>query len=241
MKSNFIFLILSLLLIGAIGCSKNHKKIHNTIQKMHWNGQSSWRIESGDKNIYIDPLQLPEGSPKADMIFVTHSHGDHLSIRDIETITGENTILVGPKSCEEKLNLTGIKNIKLINPNDDFTIKGIQVKAVPAYNVVKTQFHPKENKWVGYILEIDGVKIYHSGDTERIQEMKNIDCDIAILPLGQTYTMQSVEEAVQAILDINPVIAIPMHYGMYEGTTEDAEKFKELLKDKVEVIIKENE
>jgi len=237
-NSNLLSVVFLILLFCVTCCNGDNSKIHDTIEKMHWNGQASWRIESGEKNIYIDPLQLPEGSPKADIIFVTHSHGDHLSIIDIESISGENTILIGPKTCEEKLKSTGVKNIKLINPNDDFTVDGIQVKAVPAYNIRKTQFHPKENNWVGYIIDVDDVKIYHSGDTERIPETKTFDCDIALLPLGQTYTMDTVEEAVQAVLDINPTVAIPMHYGMYEGTVEDAEKFKKLLEGKIEVIIK---
>jgi L-ascorbate metabolism protein UlaG (beta-lactamase superfamily) len=92
---------------------------------------------------------------------------------------------------------------------------------------------------VGYIVEIDGVKVYHAGDTERIPEMKNIDCDIALLPLGQTYTMNSVEEAAEAALDTGAEVAIPIHYGMYEGTKEDAEKFKELLDGKMKVVILE--
>jgi L-ascorbate metabolism protein UlaG (beta-lactamase superfamily) len=112
---------------------------------------------------------------------------------------------------------------------------------VPAYNVVKTNYHPKGNKWVGYILTIDGVKIYHAGDTERIPEMQEFTCDIVMLPLGQTYTMNSVEEAAEATLDVQAKIAIPIHYGMYEGTVEDAKKFQELLKNKVQVVIQTQE
>jgi L-ascorbate metabolism protein UlaG (beta-lactamase superfamily) len=105
--------------------------------------------------------------------------------------------------------------------------------------VVKTNYHPKENNWIGYIIDVDGVLVYHAGDTERIPEMRNMIVDIALLPLGQTYTMNSVEEAAEAAIDINPSIAVPIHYGMYEGSVEDALKFKELLAGKVEVVILE--
>ncbi|HNV53360.1 MAG TPA: MBL fold metallo-hydrolase, partial [Tenuifilaceae bacterium] len=90
---------------------------------------------------------------------------------------------------------------------------------------------------VGYLLNLCNVWLYHTGDTELIPEMKNIKCDIIMLPLGQTYTMNSVEDAVQAVLDTSASVAIPVHYGIYEGSDDDALKFKEMLKDKAEVII----
>ncbi|MBN2279322.1 MAG: MBL fold metallo-hydrolase [Candidatus Marinimicrobia bacterium] len=212
-----------------------------TLKKMHWYGQAGWRIEKDSLNIYIDPLQIPDQAPAADVIFVTHSHSDHLSIRDIKALAGDHTLLVGPESCREKLLETGLKTIQWVNPGDTLVIRDIPVEVVPAYNIKKNQFHPKENRWVGYILNINGVKIYHSGDTERIPEMQTFHCDIALLPLGQTYTMHNIEEAVQAALDINPKIAVPMHYGMYEGKAEDADRFKKLLEGKIEVIIQAKE
>jgi L-ascorbate metabolism protein UlaG (beta-lactamase superfamily) len=114
---------------------------------------------------------------------------------------------------------------------------GIRIETLPAYNIKKTQFHPRSAGHVGYVLTIDGVRIYHAGDTERIPEMKELNCDIALLPLGQTYTMNSVNEAAQAALDTKAKIAIPMHYDMYEGTPQDAERFKKLLEGKVRVEI----
>jgi L-ascorbate metabolism protein UlaG (beta-lactamase superfamily) len=119
------------------------------------------------------------------------------------------------------------------------TVGNIQIEAVPAYNIVKTNYHPKEKKYVGYIITVEGVRIYHAGDTERIPEMKEFTCDIVLLPLGQTYTMNTVEEAAEAALDVKAKFAIPIHYGMYEGKMEDAIKFAELLKDKIQVVIQE--
>ncbi|MBM3437493.1 MAG: MBL fold metallo-hydrolase, partial [Bacteroidetes bacterium] len=114
----------------------------------------------------------------------------------------------------------------------------IPFEAVPAYNVVKTKFHPKSNKWLGYILELEGKKIYLAGDTERIPEMKAIACDIALLPLGQTYTMNSVEDAAEAAKDVKAGIVIPIHYGLYEGTQADSARLKKLLEGFAEVILK---
>jgi len=94
-----------------------------------------------------------------------------------------------------------------MKPGMKTDVNGILVEAVPVYNIVKTKYHPKQNKWVGYILTIDGVKIYHAGGTERIPKMKNFTWDIAMIPHGQTYTMNNVKEATNAVLDINPNFA----------------------------------
>ena len=133
----------------------------------------------------------------------------------------------------------GYEQIITVSPGDKIEVKGTEITAVPMYNVIKTNYHPRENDWTGYILNVDGVKVYHAGDTERIPEMKGLDCDIVMLPLGQTYTMNSVEEAAAAALDTGADIAIPIHYGMYEGTVEDAARFKELLTGKMQVVILE--
>jgi len=123
-------------------------------------------------------------------------------------------------------------------PGQSITVGGINIKTVPAYNTVKND-HPKDKKWVGYVLTLGDLKIYHPGDTNRIPEMKSISCDIAFMPLGQTYTMQNVEEAVAAVIDVKAKIAIPIHYGIYEGDEKNAVLFKQLLNDKVVTVIKE--
>ena len=210
------------------------------VEKIHWLGQATVKINAEDRVIYFDPYQIKK-SDKADIILITHSHSDHFSISDISKLTTVNTVFVAPKDCVKDLEKMGKNKIIVLEPGMNTTIKGILIETVPAYNVVKTKFHPKANKWLGYILTINGIKIYHAGDTEKIPEMKDFNCDIAMLPLGQTYTMNSVKEAAEAALDVNAKIAIPIHYGLYEGTDEDAEKFKEILKDKIDVIIKKRE
>ena len=204
----------------------------NIINKIKWLGQASIRIEE-EKVIYIDPYNLSENPVKADIILITHDHMDHLDRKSIEKIIKPETVILIPAGIN-----IGIKDAKVatVKPFSTNKIYNYNIMTVPAYNIKKS-FHPKSKGYVGYVIEISGTKIYHTGDTERIPEMTNISADIIMLPLGQTYTMNSVEEASEAAIDVKAKIAIPIHFGMYEGNEKDALKFKELLKDKVEVII----
>ena len=112
---------------------------------------------------------------------------------------------------------------------------GMRIEAVPAYNFNKN-FHPKANGWLGFIVEIDGVRVYHAGDTDFIPEMKTIRTDIALLPVSGTYVMTA-EEAVQAALAINPAVAIPMHFGAIVGGASDAEAFEKGLDGQIQVRV----
>ena len=122
---------------------------------------------------------------------------------------------------------------------DRFTVKGVDVEAVPAYNVNK-QFHPKDAGMLGFIVGIGGVRIYHAGDTDFIPEMNNIETDIALLPVSGTYVMTA-DEAIQAARAINPKVAIPMHYGAIVGDQTDAERFRDQLAGTIEVVILDRE
>lgn len=231
-----------LFLFSSFSYSENSKKItpEQVVEKIYWLGQATVKMDADNQIIYFDPYQIKKAD-KADIILITHKHSDHFSQSDISKVTTENTVLVVPKDCIQ--DIEKIKKSKAIplEPGMKTTISGISIEAVPAYNVVKTKYHPKKNKWMGYILTINGVRIYHSGDTERIPEMKNFACDIAMIPLGQTYTMNNVKEATEAVIDVKAKIAIPIHYGLYEGKSDDADEFKKILKGKVNVIIKKQE
>jgi L-ascorbate metabolism protein UlaG (beta-lactamase superfamily) len=207
-----------------------------TMDKIKWHGQAAVEINNNGQRIFIDPFQLGK-TGTADLVLITHSHGDHLSPDDIQAVATESTKFVCPHDCTQKIREAGFSDITPVSPGDTVVTGGTRIIAVPMYNVVKTNYHPRENDWTGFIIDVDGVKVYHAGDTERIPEMKEIACDIAMLPLGQTYTMNSVEEAAAAALDTGAEIAIPIHFGLYEGTQEDALKFKELLAGKMKVII----
>ena len=227
MKKIIISLIM---LVSIISCMAEEGKM-DILDKISVIVHSSVRID-GYKVIYFDPFKLPEGMPKADIIFITHEHRDHMSPDDVAKITTDITVIVIPDTVVHPFK----EKVVQVKVGDETVVDGIPVKVVPAYNTNK-QFHTKDKGWVGYIVTVDSTKVYFAGDTDRIPEMKDFDADIALLPISGTYVMTA-EEAAEAALDIKPKTAIPMHYGTVVGTNEDAEKFKELLKGKVEVVIK---
>lgn len=195
------------------------------------NCHSSIKISEG-KIIYIDPFKIENESHDADLVFITHDHFDHYSPEDIEKVVTNNTIIVAPKTVKA---LSKMRNTILVEPNQIYEVQGIKIETIPAYNVNK-QFHPKENEWVGYIIEIGDTRYYIAGDTDITPENKQVECDIALIPVGGTYTMTP-EEAAELVNTIKPAIAIPTHYGSIVGEKEDGEKFKRLLNSKIECII----
>lgn len=192
------------------------------------------------KVIYIDPFRIKETYNDADIIMITHDHYDHYSEEDIEKIRKEGTKIVLPIGLEEKAINIGFKeeNIILVSPNKQYNVEQIKIKTIPSYNIGK-KFHPKENNWVGYILEIEGISYYIPGDTDLIPENRKIKCDVAFVPVGGTYTMNS-KEAAELVNEIKPKIAIPIHYREVVGTREDAMDFvRRVNKDiKCEILIK---
>ncbi len=198
---------------------------------INWLGHDSMRIDAENgAEIYFDPYQIGT-NPEADLIFITHDHFDHCSVEDVAKIQGEKTVIITEKDSAAKLS----GDIRVVSPRDTLAINGINIEAVPSYNINK-DFHPKNNNWLGFIVEIDGVRIYHAGDSDFIPEMKEINTDIALLPVSGTYVMTA-EEAIEAALAIKPKLAIPMHYGSIVGDDSDAEKFKQGLKGKIDVRI----
>ncbi len=204
-------------------------KIKNVIARTEWLGHDTFKL-CDDIVIYTDPYKLKGELTKADLILITHDHFDHLSLEDIEKIKKDDTAVVGPPDCRDKY-----PDIIPINIGEKKEVKGIEIEAVPAYNIDK-DFHPKGNKWVGYIFTMIGVRIYLAGDTDLIPEMEDIKCDIALLPVSGTYVMTA-DEAVIAALKIKPELAVPMHYGTVVGSASDALNFKSALEGKIEVHI----
>ena len=203
--------------------------IEALLKKIHWLGHDGFRIDSS-KVIYIDPYQMKSTIP-ADIILVSHDHFDHCSPEDILEIQTKGTIIITDKASAGKL--TG--DVRIVKPGDRLTVQGIEIEIVPAYNTNK-QFHPKSDGKLGFIITVDGARIYHAGDTDFIPEMKNIKADIALLPVSGTYVMTA-DEAVQAALAIKPKIAIPMHYGAIVGAESDARCFADKLEGQVAVKI----
>ena len=188
--------------------------------------------------IYIDPFKINKDYHDADYIFFTHSHYDHFSPEDIEKVRKKNTVFIVTEDIKEKAeNLFGEENVFAVEPNESYHVSGLDFKTTYAYNENKA-FHPKENRWVGYIIQTNHKTYYIAGDTDNIEEIRDIECDEALIPIGGTYTM-NYKEAAELANTIKAKIVIPTHYGSIVGDKEDAIKFKELVKDKeVKILIK---
>jgi len=199
------------------------------LKNIHWLGHAGFKI-TGRRVIYVDPYQLkfPE---VGDIILITHDHYDHCSPDDVKWLRKGSTVIVAPEACASRFQ----GDVRVVKPGDTLTIKGTTVDVVPAYNLDK-QFHPKEAGGVGYVITTaEGFRVYHAGDTDLIPEMDQIEADIALLPVGGTYTMDAVEAA-QAANTIKPRAAIPMHWGSIVGSRKDAEKFRDLCEIEVKIL-----
>lgn len=188
--------------------------------------------------VYVDPFKINKEYHNADYVFFTHSHYDHFSPEDIEKVKKESTVFIVTEDLKEKAeDLYGKKNILVVKPNEDYHVSDFDFKTTYAYNVNKA-FHPKENKWVGYLIQINNKTYYIAGDTDNIEEIQDIECDEAFIPIGGTYTM-NYKEAAELANVIKAKVVIPTHYGSIVGDKEDAIKFKELVEGKeVKILMK---
>ncbi|MDQ3882990.1 MAG: MBL fold metallo-hydrolase [Thermoproteota archaeon] len=201
--------------------------------RFHWLGHDGFKITISDKTIiYIDPYQIAQSNHNkndADIILISHNHFDHLSTDDLKHLVSKNTTIVAAKECIDQLKNVKAAEIKGVVPGDKLTVHGMQIEAVAAYNTNKN-FHPKADRKVGFIMTVNDMRIYHTGDTDDIPEMSAIEPDIALVPVSGTYVMTA-EEAAKAVNEkIKPKkLAIPMHYGLIVGSEKDAETFKRLV------------
>src|SRR5450756_2618232 len=198
------------------------------IENIHWLGHDSFRLD-GSSTVYIDPWKLAADSPPADLIVITHEHSDHFDVSDIAKIATEKTQVVGPASVTGRL--PDMKAVT-VGAGQTVTVGTATVTAVPAYNVDKRRpsgelCHPPEAGGVGYIVELDGRRIYHAGDTDAIPEMRAVRCAVALLPLSGTYVMTAAEAA-EACRMISAAAVVPMHFGDIVGTAADAARFEGL-------------
>ena len=189
------------------------------------NCHSSIKINS-QNIIYIDPYKITKRTSDADLIFITHDHYDHFDLTSINNVMKEDTLIIMPNTMAYKAFEKKIDRNKIIgvNPNEQYFINNLNIHTTYSYNKDK-DFHPKKNNFVGYIIEINNEKIFIAGDTDYIDELNDIKCDIALIPIGGTYTM-NIEEASELINKIKPKHVIPTHYGNIVGELTDGEKFK---------------
>jgi L-ascorbate metabolism protein UlaG (beta-lactamase superfamily) len=198
--------------------------------QLQWFGHASFKISSGSDVIYIDPWKLKIAPHDAAIVLVSHSHYDHYSAVDIAKVSGMATKFIAAGDVIQKQGKG-----QILKPGQSIDINGIKITGVPAYNPAK-QFHPRSNNWLGFVIEIGGKRIYYAGDTDATDEMKALtNIDLALLPVGGTYTMNA-SEAADATKQFKPKQAIPYHWGDIVGSQADADNFKKLADCKVTVL-----
>ena len=204
------------------------------VEKIKWFGHASFKI-TGWKVIYIDPWKIQD-EDEADIVLISHPHYDHFSLEDLKKITGHETDILITPDCQSKLRDINGK-VTLVEPGKKYSIKDIIIETTHSYNINK-RFHPKENDWVGFIINLNNRKIFYAGDTDNVPEIKNLKVDVALIPISGTYVMDA-KEAAELVNEMKPKITIPYHYGDIVGTEQDALKFKKLAKIPVEILKKQ--
>jgi L-ascorbate metabolism protein UlaG (beta-lactamase superfamily) len=204
------------------------------IDRLTWLGHDSFRLE-GPPVIYFDPFQLGGDLPPADLVLVSHEHHDHCSPGDVEKVMGPDTLVVANAGSADKL-----AGARLVRPGDHLAARGVEIEAVRAYNINKFRspgvpFHPRDADHVGYVVTVEGLRLYFAGDTDHIPEMADVDCDVALLPVSGTYVMTA-EEAAEAARTLAPQIVVPMHYGAIVGQSDDAHRLADLYDGQVVIL-----
>jgi L-ascorbate metabolism protein UlaG (beta-lactamase superfamily) len=188
------------------------------LEHIQWLGHATFRI-AGSKLIYIDPWKLSRREA-ADIILVSHSHSDHFSPADIEKLRGPRSLVITVPELKTKI----AGAVRTMEPGDSLEIEGVRIEAIPAYNRDK-KFHPRASGWLGFVITMDGQRLYYAGDTCATPEMAALEeIDVAFLPIGGTYTMNA-HEAAAAADRFKPGVVIPYHWGDIIGTAEDAQAF----------------
>ena len=207
------------------------------LENVSINTHSSIKIVAKDgSTIYFDPFKIPEESNDADYIFITHSHYDHFSPKDIQKIKKATSKIVVTTDLFDKAVSLGFSedDVRIALPNAHYKVDNIEFDTIPAYNKIK-EFHPRKNGWIGYIINIDNTIYYIAGDTDYSLEASKVKCDVAMLPIGGTYTMDP-EEAAKLANVIRPKYVVPTHYGSIVGKPEYADIFVSLVDKEIECI-----
>lgn len=200
------------------------------VDSLFWIGHASFYVKTDRGTLFIDPYAIPDGfAEKADIVLVTHAHFDHCSPADIGKVAKPGARIVAAPQC-----LEGDRSVERSRPGSRLSFGKVSIEAVPAYNVrpERLQYHPRANDWVGYRVTIDGETLYHAGDTDKIDEMEGLDADVALIPMGGTYTMD-VDEAIDAASALRATTVVPIHYKRLlgrEGSASAEARFRERVK-----------
>lgn len=199
-----------------------------------WFRQSAMRYTGDGLRLFIDPWGTDPGDGPADLILITHAHDDHLQPDEIERLSSPDTKVVAPRDVAKELS----GDVTAVAPGESHEVAGVRFETVPAYNVAeeRLEMHPRSNNWVGYVIELGGRRYYHAGDTDAVPELESLTADVAMVPIGGTYTMD-VPEAAGLVKAMRPQLAVPMHYGFVVGSPSDADRFeKEAAPVRVEML-----
>lgn len=183
---------------------------------------SSIRI-TGERTVYADPYGVDRDYHDAGLILITHDHFDHFSPEDIARVRRADTVIVTPASTAKRARELGFAQVFTAAPGEALTAAGLSVQAVASYNTNKPN-HPKANGWVGYIITLNGARYYIAGDTDDTPEARAVRCDLALVPIGGTYTTTAAEAA-ELVNAIRPAAAVPTHYAALVGSRKDARQF----------------
>lgn len=206
--------------------------------------QSAIRIEGAAGTVaYFDPFALTdaEAAHDADYVLITHAHYDHLSPEDYARVAGEKTVVVAPASMAGEVAGLAAAETHLMGADERLELPGICVEAVPAYNVEPERLgmHPRENGWLGYVVTIDGepTRYYVSGDTDQNTDNETVSCDVALVPIGGTYTCDP-GQAAAFVNALSPRAVVPTHYGSIVGTYANFDAFATAVDPAIEVVKK---
>lgn len=194
------------------------------LERITWFRQSALRWTVDGLTLYIDPWGTPEDAPPADLILITHAHQDHFQPEEIERLRTERTQVAAPRDVADCMTGT----ITPVEPGGSYEVAGVRFITVPAYNTREEalDFHPRANRWVGYVVELGGTRYYHAGDTDHAPELDDVTTDVAFLPVGGHFTM-NVDEAAGLARSIAPTLAVPFHYGFVVGSSADGDRFRQ--------------
>jgi L-ascorbate metabolism protein UlaG (beta-lactamase superfamily) len=209
------------------------------LERCTWYRQSAYKWSDGELTVYIDPWGTDEAAPPADLILITHAHDDHLRPDEIARLSTSGTKLVAPRDVARELS----GDVTPVAPGERHEIGGVRFTTVPAYNTVERRLaaHPRENGWVGYVLELRDETYYHAGDTDHLPELDDVRADVSFLPIGGDPFTMDPGDAAGLAKAIGPRVAVPMHYGFVVGSPRDGERFRELADPvKVEILTPEN-